>query len=198
METVRIVTQPYTRYTAGMKRDEALTFLSKLDELSGKLKFSGNIGVAMVADGDDASSLDMLAQALATTKLNASLVIAGDDGIHWRAIREAARLIKNIAQRSSHGGGNFNFAATAMVKPYGPFYPGRVPPGHRTHFRGRARRRQRGGRRLHPISRPARGREAVVGGAFETYAGGRSGGYESGFYQRLDVRRHRSHARAVG
>ena len=124
VETVRIVTQPYTRYTAGMKRDEALTFLSKLDELAAKLKFSPNIGAAMVGDADDVSSLDMLAQALATTKLNASLVVAGEDGVHWRAIREAAKLIKKIAGRSPHGGGNFNFAVTAMVKPYGPFYPG--------------------------------------------------------------------------
>jgi len=124
VETLRIVTQPYTRYTSGMRRDEALTFLSKLDDLSAKLKFSPNIGAAMVGDGDDVSSLDMLAQALATTRLNASLVVAGEDGVHWRAIREAAKLIKNIAQRSKHGGGNFNFAVTAMVKPYGPFYPG--------------------------------------------------------------------------
>jgi uncharacterized protein (UPF0210 family) len=124
VETVRIVTQPFTRYTAGMKRDEALTFLSRINELSAKMGFSPNIGTAMVGDGDDASSLDMLAQALSTTKLNASLVVAGEDGVHWRAIREAAKLIKNIAQRSSHGGGNFNFAVTAMVKPYGPFYPG--------------------------------------------------------------------------
>ena len=124
VETVRIVTQPYTRYTSGMKRDEALTFLSKLDALAAKAKFSPNIGAAMIGDGDDASSLDMLAQALATTKLNASLVIAGEDGVHWRAIREAAKLVKSIAARSSHGGGNFNFAATAMVGQYGPFYPG--------------------------------------------------------------------------
>jgi len=124
VETVRIVTQPYTRYTSGMKRDDALTFLSKLDDLGAKLKFSPNIGTAMLGDGDDVSSLDMLAQALATTKLNASLVVAGEDGVHWRAIREAAKLIKNIAQRSPHGSGNFNFAVTAMVKPYGPFYPG--------------------------------------------------------------------------
>jgi len=124
VETVRIVTQPYTRYTSGMKRDDALTFLSKLDDLGAKLKFSPNIGAAMLGDGDDVSSLDMLAQALATTKLNASLVVAGEDGVHWRAIREAARLIKNVAQRSPHGSGNFNFAVTAMVKPYGPFYPG--------------------------------------------------------------------------
>src|ERR1051326_4643263 len=124
VETVRIVTQPYTRYTSGMKRDEALTFLSKIDGLGAQWKFSPNIGTAMIADSDDASSLDMLAQALATTKINASLVIAGEDGVHWRAIHEAAKLIKNIAQRSPHGGGNFNFAATAMGKPYGPFYPG--------------------------------------------------------------------------
>src|SRR6185369_3483852 len=47
VETVRIVTQPYTRYTNGMKRDEALTFLSKLNDLSAKLGFSPNIGSAM-------------------------------------------------------------------------------------------------------------------------------------------------------
>src|SRR5262249_7042777 len=30
---------------------------------------------------------------------------------------------------SPKGGGNFNFAATAMVKPYGPFYPGAYHTG---------------------------------------------------------------------
>jgi uncharacterized protein (UPF0210 family) len=124
VEGVRIVTQPFTQYIGGMKRDEALAFFHKLDELSTKLKYAPNIGTAMVGDGDDTSSLDLLATVLATTRLNASLSVAGEDGVHWRAIREAARLIKNIAERSSHGGGNFNFAVTAMVKPYGPFYPG--------------------------------------------------------------------------
>jgi uncharacterized protein (UPF0210 family) len=124
VETVRIVTQPYTRYTNGMKRDEALTFLSKIDELARKQQFSANIGAAMLGDADDTSSLDMLAQSLATTKTNASLVVAGEDGVHWKAIRAAAKLIKTLAERSPNGGGNFNFAVTAMVKPYGPFYPG--------------------------------------------------------------------------
>jgi len=124
VEGVRIVTQPFPRYIAGMKSDDALTFLHKLDDLSATLKFAPNIGAAMIGDGDDASALDLLATVLSETRLNASLVIADEDGIHWRAIREAARLIKNTAMRSSHGKGNFNFAATAMVKPYGPFYPG--------------------------------------------------------------------------
>ena len=124
VEGVRIATQPYTKYIAGMNREDALAFLQKLNDLSGKLKFAPNIGTAMVGDNDDSSSLDLLATVLSKTHLNASLIVAGEDGVHWNAIREAARLIKNTAERSSHGGGNFNFAVTAMVKPYGPFYPG--------------------------------------------------------------------------
>jgi uncharacterized protein len=131
VETVRIVTQPFPRYIAGMKPEEALSFFHKLDELATRLKFSPNIGAAMLGDDDSTATLDTLAHALATTRLNASLVIAGDDGIHWRALREAAKLVKNVAALSPHGRGNLNFAATAMVKAYGPFYPGawHVGPG---------------------------------------------------------------------
>jgi uncharacterized protein len=125
VEGVRIVTQPFPRYIGAMKPDEALTFLHKLDELATRLKFAPNIGAAMLADDDSTATLDTLARALATTtRLNASLVIAGEDGIHWRALGEAARLIKKVSALSPHGRGNLNFAATAMVKPNGPFYPG--------------------------------------------------------------------------
>jgi len=124
VEGVRLVTQPYTRYIRGMKADEALAFLRQLNDLSSTLGFAPNIGTAMVEDGDDTSSFEVLAKALSTTRLNASLIVAGEDGIHWRAVREAARLIQLIARSSTHGKGNFNFAVTAMVKPYGPFYPG--------------------------------------------------------------------------
>jgi uncharacterized protein (UPF0210 family) len=124
VEGVRIATQPFPQYIRGMKPDTALAFFHKLDELATKLKFNPNIGAAMIGDADDASVLDVLAKTLATTRLNASLVIAADDGIHWRAVHEAAKLIKNVAALSPHGRGNLNFAATAMVKQYGPFYPG--------------------------------------------------------------------------
>ncbi len=124
VETVRIVTQPFPRYIQGMKREDALALFHKLNDLAASSGFSLNVGAAMIHDNDDASLNATLAEALSTGKMNASLVIAGDDGIHWRALREAAKLIHEIAQRSAHGEGNFNFAATAMVKPYGPFYPG--------------------------------------------------------------------------
>jgi uncharacterized protein (UPF0210 family) len=124
VETIRIVTQPFPRYTKGMSHADALAFLHKLNDLSSKEGFSLNIGAAMLNDNDDAAPNALLAEALASGKMNASLVIAGDDGIHWRALREAAKLIHEIARRSANGEGNFNFAATAMVKPYGPFFPG--------------------------------------------------------------------------
>jgi uncharacterized protein (UPF0210 family) len=107
-----------------MKREDAVAFFHRLNDLAASQGFSLNIGAAMLNDNDDAAPNALLAEVLSTGKINASLVIAGDDGIHWRAIREAARLIREIARRSEHGEGNFNFAATAMVKPYGPFYPG--------------------------------------------------------------------------
>jgi uncharacterized protein len=124
VEGVRIATQPFPQYIRGMKPDEAVRFLQKLDELSNKLKFRPNIGAAMIHDNDDTAVLEVLTKVLSTTGLNASLVIAGEDGIHWRAIRETAKLIRNVAAQSPHGRGNLNFAATAMVKAYGPFYPG--------------------------------------------------------------------------
>ncbi len=130
VEGVRIVTQPFPRYIGGMTPADALAFLVKLDQLAARLKFAPNIGAAMLADDDSTATLDTLAHALATTRLNASLVIAGEDGIHWRALGEAARLIQKVAALSPHGRGNLNFAATAMVKPYGPFYPGAYHVGN--------------------------------------------------------------------
>ena len=62
---------------------------------------------------------------------DANLITAADDGIHWRAIRQAARLIKYVSVHSPHGQGNFNFGAIAMMKPYGPFYPGSYSGGGR-------------------------------------------------------------------
>src|SRR5471030_331167 len=125
VETIRVVTQPFPKYTSGMNRPEELALVRKYSELGARLGFTPNIGTAMVGDNDDAAPVDLLADILSGgIKVNASLIVAGDDGIHWRAIRLAAKMVKAVSARSPHGGGNLNFAVTAMVKPYGPFYPG--------------------------------------------------------------------------
>jgi hypothetical protein len=107
-----------------MKREDALALIRKLRETASKGRTGLNIGAAMLHDDDDAAPVALLADVLAQVSVNANLVIADERGIHWRAVREAAKLIKEVGQRSPHGDGNFNFGAIAMMKPYGPYYPG--------------------------------------------------------------------------
>jgi len=135
VETVRIVTQPLAELIGGQSDSEALAFLKALDELSAKDHFALDVGPAMLRDSDDPRTMHLLARALATlTHLNASAIIAGDDGIHWKVIRESAALVHYVADHSPHSEGNFNFAATAMLKPYGPFFPGAYHTGSGRRF----------------------------------------------------------------
>jgi len=123
---IRISTQPFPDYTNGLSRADALKVLHGIDELAAKLRFAPNVGPAMVKDNDSRAAVDLLTEVLSTpgNRLNANIVTAAEDGIHWNAVQQAARIIKTVGERSPHGQGNFNFAAIAMLKPYGPFYPG--------------------------------------------------------------------------
>src|SRR5579871_4839187 len=123
-QTVRIVTQPFAELIAGLTDQQALAFLKSLDDLSVKDGFMPNVGPAMLHDSDDPAPMHLLAQVLATLPhLNASAVIADDDGVHWKTIRESAKLVRYVTDHSPHSQGNFLFTAAAMVKPLGPFYP---------------------------------------------------------------------------
>ena len=128
---IRISTQPFPEYTRGLSRTDALAMLRSINDLATQLRFAPNIGPAMVKDTDDTAAVDLVTDVLsqAGNRLNANIIVAGDGGIHWNAVRQAARIIKAVGERSTHGQGNFNFGATAMLKPYGPFYPGAWHPG---------------------------------------------------------------------
>jgi uncharacterized protein (UPF0210 family) len=131
---IRISTQPFPEYTRGLSRAEALKLLQGIDDLANKLQFRPNIGPVMVRDNDDTASVALLIDVLSApgNGLNANIVTADQDGLHWNAIRQAARIIKATGERSPHGQGNFNFATIAMMKPYGPFYPGAWHPSEST------------------------------------------------------------------
>ena len=124
VETVRITMQPFPEFVRGLAKDKALALLLDLDSLaSGNYDF--NVGPAMMQDSDDPAMVDLLAEFLSRAKVtNGSAFIAGEDGIHWQAIQRVAHLVKYLEENSPHGQGNFKFAATAMVAPYGPFFPG--------------------------------------------------------------------------
>lgn len=120
----RITTQPFPVYTKGMSREEGLALIRKMREAAAKGRSAFNIGPAMLNDDDDPAPVALLADVLSEGIANASLIIADERGIHWRAIGDAAKLIQEVSRRSPHGDGNFNFAAIAMMKAYGPYYPG--------------------------------------------------------------------------
>jgi uncharacterized protein (UPF0210 family) len=130
VETLRIVTQPLPQLIKGESDSEALAFLKSLDDLSAKENFLPNIGPAMLSDNDDPHAMRILEKALSSLpNLNASAIIAGDDGIHWKVIRETAAMLHYVSEHSVHSQGDFQFTATAMLKPYGPFYPGTYHDG---------------------------------------------------------------------
>ena len=139
VESVRLTTQPFPDYIRGLSRTDAVDFLRQYDAfLSAESKRVGigvdpSIGPAMVQDNDDPAAVDVLSDVLSSgVSLNASIHVAGEDGIHWRAVKASGHLMKEVSQRSAHSQGTFNFAAVAMLAPFAPFFPGswHDSPGH--------------------------------------------------------------------
>ena len=130
VQSIRISTQPFPEYTRGISREEVLAFFREYDQLAGKEQFDAAIGPAMWNETHDPRQADLLGEILQATKnLNASLAVAGEDGVHWDAVRAAARVMKFLAEHTPRSQGNFNFAATALVPPLTPFYPGSYHTG---------------------------------------------------------------------
>src|SRR5438309_95124 len=133
VQTIRITTQPFPEYIKDLPREDARASFREYDALAHKEGFDAAIGPAMLADSDDPRQAELLGEILVgTSTLEGSIVVAGEDGIHWNAVRAAAKTIKYVSLRSPHSQGNFNFAATALVPPLTPFYPGsyHTGPGH--------------------------------------------------------------------
>ena len=130
VESLRVTTQPIAELVAGMSEDQALSFLKELDQLSVKENFIPNVGPGMLHETDDPATMHLLERALSTLpNIEASAVIADESGIHWKTIRRTAELVKYVSEHSPHSQGTFNFTATAMLKPYSPFFPGSYHTG---------------------------------------------------------------------
>ena len=130
IESLRITTQPVGELVTGLSEDDAVAFLGRFDQLSAKENFIPNVGPAMLRDGDDPKAMRVLERALSTLpNIEASTIIADESGIHWKTIHRTAELVKYVAEHSPRSQGTFNFTATAMLKPLGPFYPGSYHTG---------------------------------------------------------------------
>ncbi len=130
----RITTEPFPQYIKGMSRDQALALIGAIKKIAANDHVGLNFGPAMMNDDDDTAAADLLPQIVGDGGANANIIVGDDKGLHWRAIATAAHAIHEIAAHSPNGNGNFGFAAIAMMKPYGPYYPGSWHNGPGKHF----------------------------------------------------------------
>jgi uncharacterized protein (UPF0210 family) len=124
VETIRITTQPFPEIVRGMSGQDALRFFLELDKLAQHEDFTPDIGPAMTSDDDDPAQAELLAQIIAhTSNIDGFITVADESGIHWNGVRAAARTIKYLEDNTTHGEGNFRFAAGAFPPANAPFYP---------------------------------------------------------------------------
>src|SRR5438270_2985235 len=91
VQTIRISTQPFPEYTKGLTTEQALAFFKNYDQLATEQKFAASIGPAMLNAEDPESQADLLVDVLANTKsINASLVVADENGVRWPSVGAAA------------------------------------------------------------------------------------------------------------
>ncbi len=124
VQTIRMATQPFPEYTRGLQPEEALNFFRALDRLATQENLTVAIGPAMLANEDDPRLVYFLGEILQSTQaLNGSVVVGGEDGVYWNAVRASAALMKQLSETTPRSQGNFKFAASAMLPTDTPFFP---------------------------------------------------------------------------
>ena len=124
VQTIRIATQPFPEYTTGMSPQAVVAFFRGLDALAKQENILISIGPALIAEKDDPTQAQLLAEILSqTSNLSGSVVVAASDSVHWKAVHAAADVIKYLEDHTPQSLGNFRFAAIANVPAYTPFFP---------------------------------------------------------------------------
>jgi uncharacterized protein len=135
VQTLRITTQPFMEFVGTLERTRALALLGRLEELGKANNVLVDIGPAALDDHPNPQALEILAAVHGRgSPLNASMIIAGADGIHWNTVRAAAHHVWQVAATSPHSRGTFSFAATAMLSQGSPFFPGAWHQGNGGRF----------------------------------------------------------------
>jgi len=107
VQTIRITTQPFTEYTKGMSKQDILAFFHDFDNLAKRENILIGIGPALISEKDDPGQAQLLAEILSETiSMRGTVVVAGDDGIHWKAVHAAAEVMKYLEDHTDHSIGN--------------------------------------------------------------------------------------------
>ena len=94
--TIRVVPQPLGEYIRGMKHADAVAMVRKY----GELRSSSARVPTWARVMDDRFATDVAIDVFSTTNINGSLIVADEHGIHWKIVREAARVIKQSRRRA--------------------------------------------------------------------------------------------------
>jgi uncharacterized protein (UPF0210 family) len=130
VQTLRIATQPFSEYVEDMPREDALRFFKNLDGIAQQEKIMISIGPAYLSGEDGDAQAALLADILQNTKsLYGTVVVTNTEGVNWPATHAAARVIKQLSEKTAHSEGNFRFAAIANVPPGSPFFPAAYDTG---------------------------------------------------------------------
>ena len=130
VETLRIVTQPFPKYTNGLSHDEVLQFFKNLDGLAQLEHLMVSIGPAYLSGENGEAQAELLSGILKNTKsLYGTVVVANREGVDWPAVKSAGGVIKALEDSTPHSEGNFRFAAIANVPAYSPFFLLPITPG---------------------------------------------------------------------
>jgi uncharacterized protein (UPF0210 family) len=130
VQTLRIATQPFAEYTAGLSHDDAIRFFKNLDGIAQQENLMISIGPAYLAGEDGDAQAALLADVLQNTKsLYGSVVVANSDTVNWPAVRAAARVTRQLSESTPRSEGTFRFAALANVPANSPFFPSAYSSG---------------------------------------------------------------------
>ena len=128
---IRISTQPFPEYTRGLSRAEALALLRGINDLAATLRFAPSIGPAMVNDTDDVAPVDLVTDVLSDpgNRLNANIVVAGDDGIHWNCGASGGAHHQGRRRAKPARPGQFQLRRDRDAETVRPLLSGRVASG---------------------------------------------------------------------
>jgi hypothetical protein len=125
VQTLRIALPPVLAGMSPQMRREILPTLRQMDALLVEHGVILSLGPLLVADDDDAELADWCGELVCSTRsMSFSVVIASSEyGVHERAARTSARIMRTLSTALPGGLANFRFAAAANIPAGTPFFP---------------------------------------------------------------------------
>lgn len=121
VQTTRVATNSWEDYMGDLSDDEIVSEVQKIEEIGKDLDVSFlNIGYAKTPE-----KIAVLSAINKVTSIISCSATVGnvEDGVNFEAAKAAAKVVKEIADGTENGYGNFRFCSSANCKPGIPFFP---------------------------------------------------------------------------